>query len=171
MGGKAGKLLVPGTVVRDGASKTVWTVGKLLGTGGHGEVYLAERGEGVAVSASQCAFALKVEPISKKTKGASNPLDTERAFYREFGREAQIQAWKKTRKGVHVGMPRLHGFGETPARTGSGTLQFIVIERLGEPLDAIFERCGVFSIKTTAAIAIQVVRNEGEREKRGDERK
>lgn len=151
-GAAARAFLSAGDVVTDLLGKP-WRVGPCLGHGGHGAVFVAAPGQAAPVAAD-APYVLKIEAVSKR---AANPLDTEAKFYRQFGLPRAIEAWCRAHGLAHLGMPCFHTSGNHRSAAGD-PCQFIVVQRLGPGLDALFTQCGErFSPRTTLQIALQVL--------------
>lgn len=106
-----------------------YTIGECLGSGGHGTVCAGIDSRGQEV-------AIKMEPINDKN---AITLDSERRIY--------------DRLGTHQGIPKFYGWGKT-----SGNEQFIVIERLGDPMSKIIAVKKNLHFDEIRYLAVQLLR-------------
>ena len=123
-----------------------WVLGKTVGTGGFGEIYLAtEGGKGEQK-------VVKIEPHE------NGPLFVEMHFYIEAGKPEQLAEYRKSRKGQatpHIPLLRGHG---SYLHKGDDKYRFLVIDRLGRDLDKIFQNgANPLSLAQASSIAVQAV--------------
>ncbi|XP_051775579.1 serine/threonine-protein kinase VRK1 isoform X2 [Erpetoichthys calabaricus] len=124
--------LPEGWIVTD-AEKRQWTLGKMIGQGGFGLIYLASRGTGKH-DEDEAEFVIKVE---YKENG---PLFSELKFYQRAAKPADIQKWMQEKRLRFLGIPKYCGHGI--AEFDKLSYRFMVIERLGKDLQHIFEKQG-----------------------------
>ncbi|XP_070576801.1 serine/threonine-protein kinase VRK1-like isoform X2 [Ptychodera flava] len=137
-----------GTILTDTAKKQ-WQLGKSIGVGGFGEIYLAANDTSQPVS-SEADFVVKIEPHT------NGPLFVELHFYHRAGRPDMIQKWKDSKKMKHLGMPSLIAFGNH--QTPRDKYRFLVLDRLSTDLQKTFEACNKkFSLKTAFNLGIQML--------------
>jgi len=137
--------LNPGTTLTD-LTKKQWVLGKSIGTGGFGEIYLAtEGGKGEEK-------VVKIEPHE------NGPLFVEMHFYIAAGKPEYLQQWKKGRKKETLpNMPLLRGHGSYQHKPDD-TYRFLVIDRLGMDLDKMFKNgAKPLPIGTVANVSVQVI--------------
>jgi len=137
-----------GVVVTDIAKKS-WRVGKSIGVGGFGEIYLVsdELNREVDDTAN---YVIKVEPHS------NGPLFTEMHCYMRVCRPEHIETWKKERKLKRLGCPKFLGSGSFEYK--GQKYRFMVMERFGLDLQKIIERHSKrFSFKTVYQVGIQIL--------------
>jgi len=115
--------LPEGTMLTD-LFKKQWTLGKSIGIGGFGEIYLA--GEGQQTPKGDSAkHVVKIEP---KENG---PLFVEMHFYIQVGTAEHVKGWKSP-----VNLPLMRGQGSYKHK--DDTYRFLVIDRFGVDLDKTF---------------------------------
>jgi len=137
--------LDPGTQLTDLAKKQ-WILGKTVGTGGFGEIYLAtEGGKGEE-------RVVKIEPHE------NGPLFVEMHFYLGAGKPDHLAEYKKTRKGKEVPhLPLLRGHGSYKHK-GDDNYRFLVIDKLGRDLDKIFQNgANPLTLGQVSSVSIQVL--------------
>ncbi|XP_049266965.1 serine/threonine-protein kinase VRK1 isoform X1 [Rhipicephalus sanguineus] len=126
-----------------------WRLGKAVGLGGFGEIYLASDEVSKPVDAN-AAYVIKIEPHS------NGPLFTEINFYLRVGKAEQIDQWVKQRKLDYLGMPRFRGSG---SHEHNGVkYRFMVMDRFGEDLQKILDRQGkTLPLKTAFSLGMRVI--------------
>jgi vaccinia related kinase len=129
-------------------TKNQWKLGKLIGSGGSGEVYLASNNIYEPVD-SDAQHIVKVE------QDENGSLIVEINFYTRMGESAMVDEWKSGRMLKHLGLSQYLGSGSHIYR-GKKYL-FIVLERHGQDLDALFVQSGRFSVKTVCYLGIQIL--------------
>jgi len=139
-----------GTVLKDRRLRS-WTVGKAIGAGGFGAIYLCDYGEqGVRDDAE---FVVKIEPHS------NGPLFVEMHVFLRLGLEEHMANWqpRQTDKPQGwVGIPRFHGFGSTEIEDTK--LRFVVMTRFASDLEKFFKSgFKPLPLATVFNIAVQVV--------------
>ncbi|OQR78883.1 serine/threonine-protein kinase VRK1-like [Tropilaelaps mercedesae] len=140
--------LPAGNVVKDGA-KVVWRIGKLIGKGGFGEVFLCEHDTGKAASAS-APYVIKIEP------SGSGPLFVEMHCYMRVAGKDQITAWVSKKKLDYLGMPVMHSKGTY--EIDGVTYRYIVLDRYAGDLEGIWKQGeGTMPVKTALTTAIRVL--------------
>ncbi|XP_072265610.1 serine/threonine-protein kinase VRK2 isoform X2 [Pyxicephalus adspersus] len=121
------KLPVPmpeGWILTD-TSKKSWRLGKKLGQGGFGLIYLASPDCDAPVR-DDAAYVIKVEDHQ------NGPLFCELKFYQRAAKHDDITKWIQSHKLDYLGIPRYWGSGETTYNSVS--YRFMVIDRLGSDL-------------------------------------
>jgi len=141
----------PGTVLKDTRLKT-WTVGKAIGAGGFGAIYLCDRREQDTIG-DDSEFVVKIEPHS------NGPLFVEMHVFLRLGMEEHMAFWKPRQLDKPqgwVGIPRFHGSGSlTVADT---KLRFVVMTRFGSDVEKFFQGGSKpLPLATVLNIAVQVV--------------
>ncbi|KAA0203869.1 hypothetical protein HAZT_HAZT000252 [Hyalella azteca] len=137
-----------GQVITD-IAKNVWVLGKSIGQGGFGEIYLASNDSSRVVTDGD-KFVVKVEPHS------NGPLFAEMHCYMRIAKPELIDAWKKERKLKRLGMPKYLGSGSFIYK--SQKYRFMVMERFGSDLQKILEKLNKkFSFKTVFQIGLEIL--------------
>jgi vaccinia related kinase len=125
-----------------------WKLGKLIGDGGFGVVYLASSNIHEPVG-SHAQYVVKLEPYSNET------LSVEISWYRTFARSEIIQEWKKSRMLNHLGLSRYIGSGSHTKK--HKVYRFLVLERYGGELFELFAQSKRFPVKTVCYLGIQIL--------------
>ncbi|XP_020366606.1 serine/threonine-protein kinase VRK1 [Rhincodon typus] len=127
---KMAEELKPGEVLTDTAKKQ-WKIGKPIGKGGFGLLYLADENSDKAVG--NCAsYVIKVEPST------NGPLFSELKFYMRAAKPELIHSWIASRKLNYLGVPKYWGSGLYDK--GGNSYRFMVMDRFGSDLQKIFEQ-------------------------------
>jgi len=127
-----------------------WVLGKPIGVGGFGELYMAAfRSPDGGLSPEK--FVVKVEPHS------NGPLFVEVHFYLRATKQEEIEKFKREKGLAHLGVPRLIANGSHVKKQQN--YRFLVMERFGSDLQRILDNSEGqrFTTKTACSIAIQVV--------------
>ncbi|NWW86941.1 VRK2 kinase, partial [Rhynochetos jubatus] len=130
-----GKLPVPlpkDMILKDTEGK-VWRLGSQIGQGGFGLIYLASPQTHVPVE-DDAVHVIKVEYLE------NGPLFSELKFYQRAAKQEHIRKWMHLKKISCLGIPVFWGSGLAEYKGKS--YRFMVMERLGEDLQRIFEDCG-----------------------------
>ncbi|XP_042747494.1 serine/threonine-protein kinase VRK2 isoform X1 [Lagopus leucura] len=130
-----GKLPVPlprDMILKDTEGKT-WRLGSQIGQGGFGLIYLASPHIHVQVE-DDATHVIKVEYLE------NGPLFSELKFYQRAAKQEQIRKWMNLKKIRCLGIPVFWGSGLAEHKGKS--YRFMVMERLGEDLQRIFQDCG-----------------------------
>ena len=105
-----------------------WTLGKAIGSGGFGDIYLCSKSDACE---DDSVFVVKLEPH------ANGPLFTEMHCLLRLGLQQHREDWKPRNGEVGwVAMPLCHGNGSVVFE--GVKLRFLVIDRLGSDLDKFF---------------------------------
>ncbi len=121
---------LPSGLVFTDIKKKQFRIGKSIGVGGFGEIYLASENVSRSV-ASDSQLAIKVEPH------ANGPLFVEMNFYIRCAKPEDVEKYKQSHPHLeNFGMPVLRGVGSHHHR---GTkYRFLVMDRFGKDLQKIF---------------------------------
>ncbi|KAK2843042.1 hypothetical protein Q7C36_011257 [Tachysurus vachellii] len=122
----------PGEVLTDTAKKS-WKLGKPVGQGGFGLLYLASDDTSKAVR-DDAPYVIKVEPSD------NGPLFSELKFYMRAAKPDLIGTWIKSRKLKYLGVPKYWGSGLH--ENGGKRYRFMVMDRFGTDLQKKFEESG-----------------------------
>ncbi|XP_068276540.1 serine/threonine-protein kinase VRK2 isoform X2 [Nyctibius grandis] len=126
-------------ILKDTEGK-VWRLGSQIGQGGFGLIYLASPETHVPVE-DDAVHVIKVEYLE------NGPLFSELKFYQRAAKQEHIRKWTNLKKIRCLGIPVFWGSGLAEYKGKS--YRFMVMERLGEDLQRIFEDCGNRFKKTT----------------------
>ncbi|XP_018117131.1 VRK serine/threonine kinase 2 L homeolog isoform X2 [Xenopus laevis] len=142
------KLPVPlpeGWKVTD-TSKKSWRLGKMIGKGGFGLIYLASPQCDTPVG-DDAVHVIKVEYHQ------NGPLFCELKFYQRAAKPDNITKWKAHKKLDYLGIPKYWGSGETTFNSQS--YRFMVMDRLGVDLQTILNKNnGKFSMQRVMQLGI-----------------
>jgi len=130
--------------------KQEWILGKPIGVGGFGELYLASfKGADGIISPEK--FVIKVEPHS------NGPLFVEVHFYLRATKTEEIEKFKESRGLKHLGVPKLVANGSHVKKDQN--YRFLVMERFGTDLQRILDNSegNRFTTKTACAVSLQVL--------------
>ncbi|XP_054051201.1 serine/threonine-protein kinase VRK2 isoform X1 [Rissa tridactyla] len=119
-------------ILKDTEGK-VWRLGTQIGQGGFGLIYLASPQTHVPVE-DDAVHVIKVEYLE------NGPLFSELKFYQRAAKQEHIRKWMNLKKIRCLGIPVFWGSGLAEYKGKS--YRFMVMERLGEDLQRIFEDCG-----------------------------
>lgn len=150
-GPKAQKLpdsFTAGTTITD-LRKKEWVLGREIGQGGFGLIYLANE-KGSPALDSNAPFVVKIEPHS------NGPLFCELHYYQRVAKSEMVDTWKKEKKMKYLGVPK---FVATGAYTRDNVIfRFMVMERFGSDVQKIFEGAGKrFSTHTVYCLALRLI--------------
>nr|XP_046257683.1 serine/threonine-protein kinase VRK2 [Scatophagus argus] len=126
------KPLPDGFVLTD-TEKKKWRLGKIIGQGGFGLIYLASQDVDRPIAADT-DFVIKVEYQE------NGPLFSELKFYQRAAKPENIQKWKRSRKLEFLGIPMYWGSGL--AEYNGLRYRFMAMDRLGSDLQKVFEHSG-----------------------------
>ncbi|PNF23470.1 Serine/threonine-protein kinase VRK1 [Cryptotermes secundus] len=129
-------------------ARNQWKLGRSIGIGGFGEVYLASSNAYEPVG-SDADHVVKVEPHK------NGPLFVEINCYLRVAKSDMINDWKKGRNLKHVGLSHYIGSGSHVYR--GQKYRFLVLERYGLDLDKLLTQNGRFPVKTVCYLGIQIL--------------
>ena len=120
-----------GEIFKDG--KKQWRIGKSIGVGGFGEIYLCSDNINSKVIEADATHVMKVEPSE------NGPLFVEMHFYIRAATVDTIESFRKE-KGIKkdIGIPCFRGKGLHSYK--GQDYRFLVIDRFGKDLQKIFNR-------------------------------
>ncbi|XP_077912658.1 serine/threonine-protein kinase VRK2 isoform X5 [Halichoerus grypus] len=142
------KLPVPlpeGKVLDDTEGKQ-WMLGKMIGSGGFGLIYLAFPANKPDKDARH---VVKVEYQE------NGPLFSELKFYQRAAKKDYIKNWIELKQLDYLGIPLFYGSGITEFKGRS--YRFMVMERLGIDLQKISDQNGTFKKSTVLQLGIRVL--------------
>ncbi|KAF4526626.1 hypothetical protein B566_EDAN015395 [Ephemera danica] len=137
-----------GTIVTDLQQKK-WRIGKAVGVGGFGEIYLAFDD----VRSKDDRDSRYVAKVEAHTNG---PLFVEMHFYLRAARREMVDEWVARQDLKFLGMPFYHASGSF--NLGIKRFRFLIIPRYSHDLERTFQECGRrFHLKTVLTVALQVM--------------
>jgi len=130
--------------------KQKWVLGKAIGVGGFGELYLAAFLSPDGKTSPE-KFVVKVEPHS------NGPLFVEVHFYLRATKTEEMEKFKEKGGLKHLGVPKLVANG-SHVKNGQ-TYRFLVMERFGSDLQRILDNSegNKFTTKTSCSVTLQVM--------------
>ncbi|XP_073250180.1 serine/threonine-protein kinase VRK1-like [Porites lutea] len=144
-----GMIELPVGIILTDLTKKTWRIGRLIGWGGFGALYLASPDNGSAVG-ENAEHVIKVEPHT------NGPLFTELAFYQRVAKPELINSWCKSRRLKHLGVPMFLGSGSFDHN--STKLRFLVMERYGKDVEELFLSSGRrFDVSTVLMLGLRVL--------------
>lgn len=137
--------------LRDSKQRT-WTVGKAIGSGGFGAIYLCQPGN-TKVVGDDAEYVVKIEPHS------NGPLFVEMHVFTRLAQDHQVAEWRPRQSNKPqgwVGIPRFYGHGSTVV---SGMrLRFLVMTRFGSDIEKFFQSGKKpIPLATVLNIGIQII--------------
>lgn len=137
----------PGTILKD-LRKKDWKLGKEIGQGGFGLIYLAN--ENGCLVDSDAPYVVKIEPHS------NGPLFCELHFYQRVAKVDMVEAWRKGQKLKYLGVPKFIAAGSH--MRANEQYRFMVMERFGSDVQKIFEGAGKqFEVHTVFCLALRMI--------------
>uniref|UniRef100_UPI0037E79818 serine/threonine-protein kinase VRK2 n=1 Tax=Semicossyphus pulcher TaxID=241346 RepID=UPI0037E79818 len=124
------KPLPEGFILTD-SEKKKWRLGKIIGQGGFGLIYLASQDVDRPV-AEDTDYVIKVEYHE------NGPLFSELKFYQRAAKPESMLQWKRSRKLDFLGVPTYWGSGL--AENNNLRYRFMAMDRLGRDLQKICEQ-------------------------------
>ncbi|TRZ00001.1 hypothetical protein DNTS_015859 [Danionella cerebrum] len=124
--------LPDGSTLTDSEKKD-WRIGKIIGKGGFGLIYLASRNVNVPVP-DDTTFVIKVEYHD------NGPLFSELKFYQRAAKPETMGNWMKTKHLKFLGIPTYWGSGLT--EINGIRYRFMVMDRLGTDLQKVLMENG-----------------------------
>nr|XP_015218444.1 PREDICTED: serine/threonine-protein kinase VRK2 isoform X2 [Lepisosteus oculatus] len=142
------KPLPNGLIITD-TEKKQWRLGKIIGQGGFGMIYLASPSVNAPVG-DDSDFVIKVEYHE------NGPLFTELKFYQRAAKPEYMKGWIKKCRLEFLGIPTYWGSGL--AECSGIRYRFMVMDRLGSDLQKIFEKNGKrFKKETVLCLGAQLI--------------
>jgi len=130
-------------------TKKSFRLGKSIGTGGFGEIYLASENTTRAVG-EDASLAMKIEPHE------NGPLFVEMNFYIRAAQPNSVEEFQRARNLTSFGMPCLRGNGSHVYKNEK--YRFLVMDRFGKDLQKLFQTGKKrFSDQVTYNLAIKII--------------
>ncbi|XP_053315019.1 serine/threonine-protein kinase VRK2 [Spea bombifrons] len=140
--------LPEGLILTD-TSRKCWRLGKAIGQGGFGLIYLASPDCDKPVTED----ALHVIKVENHQNG---PLFCELKFYQRAVKEEEMKIWINKHRLDYLGIPKYWGSGEVTHLSTS--YRFMVIDRLGVDLQKLLvSNGGTFPLRTIMQLGIRLL--------------
>ncbi|XP_036781897.2 serine/threonine-protein kinase VRK2 isoform X1 [Manis pentadactyla] len=123
-----------------------WVLGKIIGSGGFGLIYLAFP---MNKPEKDARHVIKVEYQE------NGPLFSELKFYQRVAKRDYIKKWIELKQLDYLGIPLFYGSGLTEFKGRS--YRFMVMERLGKDLQKISDQNGTFKKSTVLQLGIRML--------------
>ncbi|XP_028633529.1 serine/threonine-protein kinase VRK2 isoform X2 [Grammomys surdaster] len=137
---------LPEGKILDDMEGNQWALGKMIGSGGFGLIYLAFP---TNKPNKDARHVIKVEYQE------NGPLFSELKFYQRAAKRECIQKWVHQKKLDYLGVPIFYGFGLTDFKGRS--YRFMVMERLGIDLQKLLDQNGIFKKLTVLQLGIRML--------------
>ncbi|XP_045436714.1 serine/threonine-protein kinase VRK2 isoform X3 [Pipistrellus kuhlii] len=137
--------LPEGKVLNDMEGKQ-WVLGKMIGAGGFGLIYLAFP---TNKPDKDARHVIKVEYQE------NGPLFSELKFYQRAAKKECIKKWIECKQLDYLGIPVFYGSGLTEFKGRS--YRFMVMERLGMDLQKISDQNGTFRKSTVLQLGVRML--------------
>ncbi|KAM6217283.1 serine/threonine-protein kinase VRK2-like [Rhynchocyon petersi] len=126
--------------------RNLWMLGKMIGSGGFGLIYLAFP---TNKTDEDARHVIKVEYQE------NGPLFSELKFYQRAAKKDCIQRWIALKQLDYLGIPLFYGSGLTTFKGRS--YRFMVMERLGTDLQKLSDLNGTFKKSTVLHLGIRML--------------
>ncbi|XP_019485527.1 PREDICTED: serine/threonine-protein kinase VRK2 isoform X2 [Hipposideros armiger] len=137
---------LPEGKVLDDMEGNQWVLGKMIGSGGFGLIYLAFP---TNKPDKDARHVIKVEYQE------NGPLFSELKFYQRAAKKDCIKKWIKLKQLDYLGIPLFYGSGLTEFK--GRRYRFLVMERLGIDLQKISDKNGTFEKSTVLQLGIRML--------------
>ncbi|XP_029376746.1 serine/threonine-protein kinase VRK1-like isoform X2 [Echeneis naucrates] len=124
---------LPANFIMTDTERKSWRLGRKIGEGGFGRIYLASRDVDRPV-VEDTDFVIKVEYQE------NGPLFSELKFYQRAAKEESRRKWMESRKLDFLGIPIYWGTGL--AEWNGFSYRFMVMDRLGSDLQKVWKEAG-----------------------------
>ncbi|XP_047540954.1 uncharacterized protein LOC125073904 [Vanessa atalanta] len=142
--------LPPGIVFTDVLQKK-WRIGKPIGRGSFGRIYLASDETDKEVTKLNARYVVKIEPHS------NGPLFVEVHCLIRTAQVSKVKAWCQQNKQKRLGMPVYIASGSFTDENTSVKYRFLVLPRYDVDLQKIISRAKVLDKRNVLIIALQIL--------------
>lgn len=141
---------LPKGIVLTDTCKQKWKLGKSIGLGGFGEIYLASKLDKYNKTLEE-DYIIKVEPHT------NGPLFVEIHFYLQAAKDDELEEYKNISRLKHLGVPRFVASGSHTRKKDN--YRFLVMPRFGSDLQRILDHLDgqKFTRKTACSVGLQVL--------------
>ncbi|KAM3969017.1 uncharacterized protein ACR2FA_003209 [Aphomia sociella] len=142
--------LPPGIVFTDVQQKK-WRIGKPIGRGSFGRIYLASDDVEKEVTKLNARYVVKIEPHT------NGPLFVEIHCLIRSAQVSKVKSWRQQKKLKRLGMPVYIASGSFTDE-GTGTkYRFLVLPRYDVDLQKLIARTKVLDLKNVLVLALQIL--------------
>ncbi|GBP91941.1 Nucleosomal histone kinase 1 [Eumeta japonica] len=142
--------LPPGIIFTDVQQKK-WRIGKPIGRGSFGRIYLASSETDKEVSTQNARYVVKVEPHT------NGPLFVEVHCLIRTAQAEKVRAWRLQRKQKHFGMPVYIASGSFTDDISGIKYRFLVLPRYEVDLQKIIARNKILDLRNVLILAVQIL--------------
>ncbi|XP_063835435.1 uncharacterized protein LOC135084592 [Ostrinia nubilalis] len=142
--------LPPGIVFSDVQQKK-WRIGKPIGRGSFGRIYLASDNVDAEVTKHNARYVVKIEPHT------NGPLFVEIHCLIRSAQAARVKSWRQQKKQKRLGMPVYIASGSFTDENTGVKYRFLVLPRYDIDLQKVIARTKVLDLKNVLVLAIQIL--------------
>nr|XP_032524370.1 uncharacterized protein LOC116775583 isoform X2 [Danaus plexippus plexippus] len=142
--------LPPGIIFTDVLQKK-WRIGKPVGRGSFGRIYLASDDIDKEVTKLNARYVVKIEPHT------NGPLFVEVHCLIRTAQVTRVKNWRQQHKQKRLGMPVYISSGSFTDENSGTKYRFLVLPRYDVDLQKIISRSKVLDLKNVLIIAIQIL--------------
>ncbi|XP_053620771.1 uncharacterized protein LOC128681147 [Plodia interpunctella] len=142
--------LPPGIIFTDVQQKK-WRIGKPIGRGSFGRIYLASDDTDAEVTKVNARYVVKIEPHS------NGPLFVEVHCLIRSAQLAKVKSWRQKCKLKRLGMPLYIASGSFTDKNTGTKYRFLVLPRYDIDLQKIIARTKVLDLKNVLVLALQIL--------------
>ncbi|XP_069363230.1 uncharacterized protein [Maniola hyperantus] len=142
--------LPPGIVFTDVLQKK-WRIGKPIGRGSFGRIYLASDDTEKEVTKLNARYVVKIEPHT------NGPLFVEIHCLIRTAQVNEVKAWRLQNKRKRLGMPIYIASGSFTDENAGVKYRFLVLPRYDVDLQKVISRTKVLDLRNVLVIAIQIL--------------
>ncbi|KAI5638288.1 protein kinase domain-containing protein [Phthorimaea operculella] len=142
--------LPPGIVFSDALQKQ-WRIGKPIGRGSFGRIYLASDEVDKEVTKANARYVVKIEPHT------NGPLFVEVHCLVRVAQVDKIKSWRQSHKQKRLGMPVYIASGSFTEENTGVKYRFLVLPRYDIDLQKVIARTKVLDLKNVLVLAIQIL--------------
>ncbi|XP_013197924.2 uncharacterized protein LOC106140823 [Amyelois transitella] len=142
--------LPPGIIFTDVQQKK-WRIGKPIGRGSFGRIYLASDDIEKEVTKVNARYVVKIEPHT------NGPLFVEIHCLIRSAQLAKVKTWRQQNKLKRLGMPLYIASGSFTDQNTGTKYRFLVLPRYDIDLQKIIARTKVLDLKNVLILALQIL--------------
>ncbi|CAH4037470.1 uncharacterized protein LOC123720020 [Pieris brassicae] len=142
--------LTAGIVFTD-ISQRQWRLGKPIGRGSFGRIYLASNDIETDVTNTNARYIVKIEPHS------NGPLFVEVHCLIRTGETGKVKLWRQQHRLKSLGMPHFVASGSFTDKSTDIKYRFLVLPRYDIDLQKIISKAKILDLKNVLIISIQVL--------------